>query len=161
MRYDTLHTYYDPSSPFPAGSAVYSQALYKLVASSYLKPSTILSHISPRDKRIRYEEEEKAKISGFPTAKQLREAKETAEARLKREEEEAEAVGLVRDLVSFWCEWVIIVRNRNEKPRTRRAIGRIRYSPFHLPRSALFSFYQQRKTKDEDEVVDVSRTATV
>lgn len=59
-----------------------------------------MSHISPRDKRIRYEEEEKAKISGFPTAKQLREAKETAEARLKREEEEAEAVGLVSDFAS-------------------------------------------------------------
>lgn len=63
--------------------------------SSYLKPSTLLSHISPRDKRLKYEAEEKAKISGFPTAKELRQSKETAEARLKREEEEAEKVGLV------------------------------------------------------------------
>ncbi|TFY65459.1 hypothetical protein EVG20_g5577 [Dentipellis fragilis] len=77
-------------------NAVYSQALYKLVTEAYLKPSTILSHISPRDKRIKYESEEKAKIAGFPTAKELREAKETAEARLKREEEEAEKVGLKR-----------------------------------------------------------------
>ena len=63
--------------------------------SSYLKPSTLLSHISPRDKRLKYEAEEKVKISGFPTAKELRQSKETAEARLKREEEEAEKVGLV------------------------------------------------------------------
>jgi hypothetical protein len=76
-------------------SAVYTQALYKLVAEHYLKPSTILSHISPRDKRIQYEKEEKAKISGFPTAKELRQTKEAADARLKREEEEAEKVGLV------------------------------------------------------------------
>ncbi|KAF9228785.1 hypothetical protein BS17DRAFT_799459 [Gyrodon lividus] len=77
-------------------SVMYSQSLYKLVSESYLKPSTILSHHSPRDKRIKYEAEEKAKISGFPTAKELRQAKETAEARLKREEEEAEKVGLKR-----------------------------------------------------------------
>jgi DNA-directed RNA polymerase III subunit RPC3 len=77
--------------------AVYAQAIYKLVSASYLKPSTILSHISPRDKRIQYEAEEKVKISGFPTAKELREAKEVAEARLRREEEEAEKVGLVSD----------------------------------------------------------------
>ncbi|TFK42774.1 RNA polymerase III subunit RPC82-domain-containing protein [Crucibulum laeve] len=78
------------------GIAVYSQAMHKLVSASYLKPSTILSHHSPRDKQIKYEAEEKAKISGFPTAKELREAKETASARLKREEEDAEKVGLKR-----------------------------------------------------------------
>ncbi|KAG1749093.1 RNA polymerase III subunit RPC82-domain-containing protein [Suillus paluster] len=80
----------------PKSSSLYSQTLYKLVSGAYLKPSTLLSHHSPRDKRIKYEAEEKAKISGFPTAKELREAQETAEARLKREEEEAESVGLKR-----------------------------------------------------------------
>lgn len=75
-------------------SSLYSQTLYKLISGAYLKPSTLLSHHSPRDKRIKYEAEEKAKITGFPTAKELREAQETAEARLKREEEEAENVGL-------------------------------------------------------------------
>lgn len=78
----------------PKSSSLYSQTLYKLISGAYLKPSTLLSHHSPRDKRIKYEAEEKAKISGFPTAKELREAQETAEARLKREEEEAESVGL-------------------------------------------------------------------
>jgi DNA-directed RNA polymerase III subunit RPC3 len=78
-----------------AESAVYAQALHKLVTEHYLKPSTILSHVSPTDRRIRYEAEEKAKISGFPTAKQLREAKEMAAARLKRDEEEAEKIGIV------------------------------------------------------------------
>ena len=75
--------------------AKYSQALHKLVDGHYLRPSTVLSHLSPRDKRIRYEAEEKAKISGFPTAKELKQAKETAEARIKREEEEAEQIGMV------------------------------------------------------------------
>jgi DNA-directed RNA polymerase III subunit RPC3 len=87
----------------PKSSSLYSQMLYKLISGAYLKPSTLLSHHSPRDKRIKYEAEEKAKISGFPTAKELREAQETAEARLKREEEEAESVGLKRkpkDLIS-------------------------------------------------------------
>jgi hypothetical protein len=55
----------------------------------------VLSHISPRDKRISYEAEEKAKIYGFPTAKELRQAREVAEGRLKREEDEAEKVGMV------------------------------------------------------------------
>lgn len=78
---------------------MYSQALHKLVESSHIKPSTILSHVSPRDKRIRYETEEKAKINGFPTAKQLREAKEVALSRIRREEEEAEKIGMVSVLV--------------------------------------------------------------
>ncbi|KAH9001457.1 hypothetical protein EDB92DRAFT_1826755 [Lactarius akahatsu] len=75
-------------------STACAQALHGLVISSYLKPSTILSHISPQDKRILYETEEKAKIAGFPTAKELRQAREVAIDRLKREEEEAEKVGL-------------------------------------------------------------------
>ncbi|KZT03499.1 uncharacterized protein LAESUDRAFT_744556 [Laetiporus sulphureus 93-53] len=78
------------------GPALYSQALHKLVDGSYLRPSTVLSHISPRDKRIRYEAEEKAKVSGFPTAKELRQVKEIAEGRLRREEEEAEQIGMKR-----------------------------------------------------------------
>ncbi|KAJ7771765.1 RNA polymerase III subunit RPC82-domain-containing protein [Mycena metata] len=89
-------SYNDPKGSSRSAATVYSQALHALVAAAYLKPSTILSHISPRDKRIRYEAEEKQKISGFPTAKELREAKESAAARLKREEEEAEKVGLKR-----------------------------------------------------------------
>ncbi|KAI0747956.1 RNA polymerase III subunit RPC82-domain-containing protein [Daedaleopsis nitida] len=83
---------YDPIK----APAVLAQTLHKLVGEGYLKPSTILSHLSPRDKRIRYEAEEKRKISGFPTAKEMREAKEVAEARMKREEEEAEQVGMKR-----------------------------------------------------------------
>ncbi|PFH49102.1 hypothetical protein AMATHDRAFT_148437 [Amanita thiersii Skay4041] len=76
--------------------AVYQQALHRLVSGCYLKPSTMLSHISPRDKQIQYEAEEKAKVTGIPTAKELRQMKEAALARLKREEEEAEKVGLKR-----------------------------------------------------------------
>jgi DNA-directed RNA polymerase III subunit RPC3 len=90
-----------------AGTTVYTQALYKLVAGYYLKPSTVSSHVSPRDRRIKYEAEEKAKISGFPTAKEIREAKEMAAARFKREEEGAEKVGLV-SLSSGMTEGAVI-----------------------------------------------------
>lgn len=73
----------------------YQQTFHKLVTGSYLKPSTILSHWSPRDRLMQYEAEENRKVTGFPTAKELRQAKEVAEARLKREEEEEEQIGLV------------------------------------------------------------------
>ncbi|KAH8107162.1 hypothetical protein BXZ70DRAFT_916661 [Cristinia sonorae] len=91
--------------------SVFAQAMHKLVECSYLKPSTVLSHVSPLDKRIKYEAEEKAKISGFPTAKQLREAKEIAEGRLKREEEEAEKVGMKRK-----------AKDLGKKPSKRKAV---------------------------------------
>ena len=81
------------------GPILVSQTLHKLVEAGYLKPSTMISHLSPRDRRIRYAAE-KRKISGFPTAKELREAKEVAEARSKREEEEAEQVGMVNSCFS-------------------------------------------------------------
>jgi DNA-directed RNA polymerase III subunit RPC3 len=98
----------DPSpTPHPA-KAAYAQALHKLVASHYLKPSTVLSHISPRDKIYQYEAEEKAKMPGIPAAKELREARVAAEARFMREEDDAERIGMVsapalllRALVSF------------------------------------------------------------
>ncbi|KAI0831129.1 RNA polymerase III subunit RPC82-domain-containing protein [Trametes gibbosa] len=83
---------YDPVK----APVVLAQTLHKLVDEAYLKPATLLSHFSPRDKLIRYVGEEKRKISGFPTAKELRQAKEIAEVRLKREEEEAEQVGMKR-----------------------------------------------------------------
>lgn len=82
---------YDPVH----GPDSYTQATLKLLSNAYLKPATVLSHQSPRDKQLKYEAEEKAKLSGYPTAKDLRQAKETADARLKREEEEAEKVGVV------------------------------------------------------------------
>lgn len=78
-----------------------NQTFHKLVSGTYLKPSTLLSHLSPRDKCIQYEAEEKRKIIGFPTAKELRQAKEVAEARLRQEEEEEEKAGLVRCIL-WW-----------------------------------------------------------
>ena len=96
--------------------ALLAQTMHKLVDGGYLKPATVLSHLSPRDKRLRYEAEEKRKISGFPTAKELREAKETAEARLKREEEEAEQVGMVRTAsTSMWEQRMICLGFRSER----------------------------------------------
>ncbi|KAL9714963.1 RNA polymerase III subunit C82 [Leucoagaricus gongylophorus] len=80
--------------------AVYRGAAHKLVTGAYLKPSTALSHVSPKDKQIKYGGEEKAKISGFPTARELREAKLAAEARLKQEEDEAEKIGLKRKAIN-------------------------------------------------------------
>jgi DNA-directed RNA polymerase III subunit RPC3 len=62
------------------------EMLYTLVSGGYLRPSTALSHISPREKLIEYEAEEVGKKSGFLTAKELRQAKEAALARVRREE---------------------------------------------------------------------------
>ena len=62
--------------------------LYKLVSEGYLRPSTALSHISPREKLIQYEAEEVGKKSGFLTAKEVRQAKEVARVRVRREEQE-------------------------------------------------------------------------
>ena len=62
--------------------------LYKLVSEGHLRPSTTLSHISPREKLIQYEAEEVGKKSGFLTAKEVRQAKEAARVRVRREEQE-------------------------------------------------------------------------
>lgn len=75
---------------------MYKQALLKLVTNSYLIASTILSHISPQDKFLQYEAEEEKKLKNFPTARELREARERAAARLKREQDEAAKVGLTK-----------------------------------------------------------------
>ncbi|KAF9792413.1 hypothetical protein BJ322DRAFT_998384 [Thelephora terrestris] len=62
------------------------ETMYKLVSERYLRPTTALSHISPREKLIQYEVEEVGKMTGFLTAKEQRQAKEIALARVKREE---------------------------------------------------------------------------
>lgn len=66
----------------------YKEALYKLASEGYLRPSTTLWHISPREKLIQYEAEEAMKKTGFLTAKELRQTKEAAWARVTREERE-------------------------------------------------------------------------
>lgn len=84
----------NPNYPPSVGPSPYKQALLKLVNSSYLIPCSVLFHISPRDKLLQFEAEEKSKLKNFPTAKELRQAKEVAEARLKREQEDALKTGL-------------------------------------------------------------------
>jgi DNA-directed RNA polymerase III subunit RPC3 len=80
----------------------YEQALHKLVTAQYLKASTVLSHQSPRDKLIKYEAEERQKLAGLPTSRQLSECRDLAEARLRREEREAEKIGIVSLNLFFW-----------------------------------------------------------
>lgn len=121
-----------------------------------MKPSTILSHLSPRDKAIRYEAEEKRKIVGFPTAKELRQAKEVAQARLKREEEEAEKIGLVSAVVwepalqisihpfsETQGDWSAGTTIQQGKPR------------IHYWRPSRLLLLQRKVTENED-VIDVS-----
>lgn len=66
----------------------YKEALYKLASEGYLRPSTTSWHISPREKLIQYEAEEAMKRTGFLTAKELRQSKEAARARVRREQQE-------------------------------------------------------------------------
>jgi hypothetical protein len=78
----------------------YKEVLYRLVSEGYFRPSSALSHISPREKLIQYEVEEVGKKTGFLTAKELRQAKEAAWARVQREEQEE--VREKTGIVSLW-----------------------------------------------------------
>ncbi|KAH8117214.1 hypothetical protein DFH11DRAFT_1815987 [Phellopilus nigrolimitatus] len=104
-------------------TSVYSQALHKLISSSYLVPSTVLFHVSPRDKLLQYEKEEKGQIRNFPTAKELREAKEKAEARLKREQEEAMKIGLTKRKAS---------EHGGQRPAKNEVYFRVHASKFNI-----------------------------
>lgn len=70
-----------------------------MVSLYYLKPSTILSQVSPQDTIIKYTKEERAKLSGLPTARELRQTREIAEARFRLEVEEAEQLGMASEEV--------------------------------------------------------------
>ncbi|PIL23836.1 hypothetical protein GSI_13587 [Ganoderma sinense ZZ0214-1] len=131
---------YDPLK----APAIVIQTLHKLIEAEYLKPSTVISHLSPRDKRIRYEAEEKRKISGFPTTKELREAKEVAESRLKREEDEAEQVGMR----------TIYPGSRSERLKISSTNPRMYVNGVH--EMAYSDIRSKRKAIEEDVEVDVS-----
>lgn len=76
------------------------EALFKLVSEGYLRPSTALSHTSPREKLIQYELEEVGKKTGFLTAKELKQTKEAALTRVRREEQEETSEK--NGIVSVW-----------------------------------------------------------
>lgn len=82
-----------------AESSVYTQAIHALVSGAYLKPSTVLSHISKTDRLLRLEGNLRKNHKGIPTAKSIVEWKIEAEARVKRENEEAETIGMVRCII--------------------------------------------------------------
>lgn len=67
----------------------------RLVTGVYLKPATVLSHISRTDRLLRLEARLRREHKGIPTAKDVIGWKVEAEARVKREDEEAEKVGMV------------------------------------------------------------------
>jgi DNA-directed RNA polymerase III subunit RPC3 len=74
---------------------LYTSTLSTLLQQSYIRPTSALSHISPRDRVLQYEAELKKGRRGLLSAKDLREIKESAEARLRREVEEEEESGMV------------------------------------------------------------------
>jgi DNA-directed RNA polymerase III subunit RPC3 len=69
------------------------------VTGSYLKPSTKLSHISKTDRILRVEASYRKEHKGIPTTKDIVKWKIDAEAKVKREDEEAEKIGTVRLLL--------------------------------------------------------------
>ncbi|KAF8580680.1 hypothetical protein K439DRAFT_1636837 [Ramaria rubella] len=77
-------------------SSVYLQAVNALVAGAYLKPSTVLSHISRTDRLLRLEAKLRRSFKGIPTAKDIVQWKIEADAQVKRENEEAEKIGMKR-----------------------------------------------------------------
>ncbi|KAG8936233.1 RNA polymerase III subunit C82 [Tulasnella sp. 418] len=85
--------------PDPKKRKLYASTFHKLVESKHLKTSTALSHTSPRDRLIRYEEEGKqerrASTKGsILMPKDVMEVRIAAGIRMQREEEEAEATGM-------------------------------------------------------------------
>lgn len=96
-------------------ASLYKQTLHKLVTGSYLIASTILSHVSPRDKFLQYEADEKRKLKNFPTARELREAKERAASRLKREQDEAAKVGLIVSMLLISI-CTFLTRSKKKRP---------------------------------------------
>jgi DNA-directed RNA polymerase III subunit RPC3 len=75
---------------------MYFQAVHALVSGAYLKPSTVLSHISKTDRLLRLEANLRRNHKGIPTAKNIVDWKVEADVKVKRENEEAEKVGMVR-----------------------------------------------------------------
>jgi hypothetical protein len=81
--------------------AVYLQVINTLVTGSYLKPSTKLAHISKTDRLLRFEASFRKEHKGIPTAKDIVKWKIDAEAKVKREDEEAEKIGMVHFLLGL------------------------------------------------------------
>ncbi|TFL07382.1 RNA polymerase III subunit RPC82 helix-turn-helix domain-containing protein [Pterulicium gracile] len=105
-----------------------THAMHQLVSNAFLRPSTILSHISPEDKLLKYEAEETAKISGLPTAKQLRESKEIAIARLRREEGEEDSVGMLEAST----KGAKSSKTKSQQEVNPEVYFRVNYDRFHL-----------------------------
>lgn len=83
----------------------YRFAFHTLVDQKYLKPCTAKSHISPRDRLIQHEAQckrERANEGGnsILTPKDLVEIKMMAAKKIHQEEEEADALGMVRSVAS-------------------------------------------------------------
>jgi hypothetical protein len=140
---------------------VYSQAINKLVTGAYLKPSTVLSHISKTDRLLRLEANLRKSHKGIPTAKDIVQWKIQADAQVKRENDEAEKVGMVRGLAerrSTPSGLTTFLEDRNEKRKNRRIIDRIKcVSPRYMMYVAN-SLHSKRKIVEE-EVVDVNHHA--
>lgn len=62
-----------------------ARKLTQLLYQTYLRPSTVQQHVSPRDKEIQYEHKRRRELRGIPTPKELRQIK--VEVRLKIAEE--------------------------------------------------------------------------
>ncbi|KAF8599598.1 hypothetical protein BDV93DRAFT_497587 [Ceratobasidium sp. AG-I] len=137
----------------------YTQVALELLTSSHLRVSTAASHISPRDKFIRYEGEERKKHVGIVAPKDAREFRAIAEARIRREREEAEApsVGLIKrkaknkESSSGRSKKRQVVEEDAIDPE---AYLKVNYAKFHVHiRNQLFEAAAQERFNDEAGVV--------
>lgn len=71
---------------------IVNTAFDELLSGSLLSVTTATSHLSPVDRLMQLESEERATIKGIPTAKQLREVHETARSRMQAEDDEINKV---------------------------------------------------------------------
>lgn len=83
----------DLLAQMPSTSTSTRPLITHLLLSAYLMPSTLLSHISPRDVRIAYTNEERKKFKGIPGPKDLKTFEEAVKDRIARERAETRGEG--------------------------------------------------------------------
>lgn len=83
------------------GARNYRDAFESLVNESLLCVSNTTSHLSPADRLMQHESNERRMVKGIPAAKQIREFQEKARIRLKEEDDEIMKVSVIPYLLFF------------------------------------------------------------
>ena len=128
-----------PSADEELRAAAIRKQLARLLYHTYLRPSTLQQHVSPRDKEITYEARERRKISGIPTPKQLKEIRTKVRYMIAEERQK---------------EWQVSEQDERAAPEDRSRRGLIRKSKSSLAAAAgaaLAKKAKRAKTNSKDK----------